>query len=817
MTVLFSNTVQSQVTLTGKITDKITGEALYGATIYIPDLKTGDVSNDKGMYKIENLPKTKVLIQINYLGYKTKISTIDLKITTIANFELDEEIMEMKSVVITGSSKASEIKENPIPVATISRKIIDQNISTNIIDAIANLPGVNAVTTGPNVSKPFIHGLGYNRVLTLYDGIRQEGQQWGDEHGEEVDDYAVDRVEVIKGPSSLIYGSDALAGVVNLIPFPPVTDGDLIGSFLSEYQTNNGLIGNSLALASNNKGFIWGGRISHKMATNYQNSIDGRVYGTAYNETSGNGYIGLTRKWGYSHLNFTFFNDLQEIPDGSRDSTTRKFTKQVTEADTLPRPIVHGSELNSYKIATLHQSIQHYRIYSTNNFIIGSGKLGVTIGFQQNDRREFSHPQQPDIPGLYLSLNTFTYDLKYFLPEIKGWDLTFGVNGMGQNNTNKGTEFIIPDYKEFDIGPFVHLKKSFGKIDLSAGIRYDTRFLESKEMYVTVNPITGFDMQVVRPDTMNANHTFSKYNHSFSGVSGSLGITYNISKNVLIKANIARGFRAPNIYELCANGVHSGSLLYELGNPESKPEFSLQEDIGMYFTSKYMNFNVEVFNNNINNFIFNRKILNNQGKDSVIVHGNQTFKFQQSAAELYGMEASIDIHPHPLDWLHFENSISVIYSINRDGNGVHLNDSSKYLPLMPPFHWHSELRADIKKKLTHFSSSYAKIEMDYFATQSRVYLAYNTETPTRGYTLLNLGIGSDVTNKTGKVLFSFSILCNNVADIAYQSHLSRLKYFEPYPLNPTGRSGIYNMGRNIGFKVIIPITIKSDLIAVQNR
>ena len=146
-------------------------------------------------HKIENLPKTKVLVQISYLGYKTILSTIDLKSTTFMNFEMDEIVLEMKGVVITGSSKATEIKENPIPVILIDRKSIDQNISTNIIDAIATLPGINAVTTGPNVSKPFIHGVGYNRVLTLYDGIRKEEQEWGEEHGEEIAQLSIHRIQ----------------------------------------------------------------------------------------------------------------------------------------------------------------------------------------------------------------------------------------------------------------------------------------------------------------------------------------------------------------------------------------------------------------------------------------------------------------------------------------------------------------------------------------------------------------------------------------------------------------------------------------------
>lgn len=376
---------------------------------------------------------------------------------------------------------------------------------------------------------------------------------------------------------------------------------------------------------------------------------------------------------------------------------------------------------------------------------------------------------------------------------------------MAQNNANKGTEFIIPDYKQFDIGPFFHLKRSFNKIDINAGIRYDVRLFRNQEMFVTKDPITGFDVQVNKADTLGAKHTFSSYKNSFSGVSGSFGITYNISEKVLLKTNIARGFRAPNIFEISANGVHPGTAIYQIGQSGFKPEFSLQEDFGIYFSSKYMNFDVEVFNNEISNYIFDQKILNHSGKDSVIIRGNQTFKFQQSGAELYGLEVTADIHPHPFDWLHFENSISILNGINKGGNGVQINDSSKYLPLIPPVHWHSELRADIKKMLKHFSSFYAKIEMDYYATQNKVYLADNTETPTRGYKLFNIGFGSDLTNKSGKVLFNFSILCNNLIDVAYQSHLSRLKYFEPYPVNWTGRSGIYNMGRNIGFKIIIPI------------
>jgi len=686
----------------------------------------------------------------------------------------------------------------------MGRKDLQQNLNTNIIDAISKLPGVSAVTTGPNVSKPFIHGLGFNRVLTLFDGVRQEGQQWGEEHGVEVDENAVDHIEIVKGPASLTYGSDALAGVVNLIPAATVPDSTIKGRLETNFQTNNGLTSISGTLAGNRNGFVWGGIASYKQATNYKNKYDGRVYGTGFKETDLSGYLGFNKPWGYSNLTFSLFNDVQEIPDGSRDSTTRKFTRQITETDTI-RSIVSDDELTSYKISVLHQLIQHYRLNSSNKFIIGRSKLGLMLGYQQNIRKEFNHPENQELPGLHLDLKTFNYDAKYFIPESKGWEATIGINGMYQINTNKGNEFIIPDYSQLDIGPFVLVTKSFEKVNLAAGIRYDTRIFNNDEMYTRPDPQTGFDMQVNLPDTAGADHPFYVFSHTFSGISASFGLTYSITKKLLIKANIARGFRSPNIAEISANGVHPGALIFQLGNTRFKPEFSLQEDFGISYRSDHVSGNLNLFNNNISNYIFNQKLLNKLGQDSIIIEGNQTFKFQQARARIYGWEANLDIHLY--DWLHFENSISLTYALNKGGNGIYVTDSSRYLPFIPPLHTTSELRANIKSKSKHLGSLYLKIGMEYYAKQDRVYTADNTETVTPGYALFNAGAGADIINGKGDVIISFNILGNNIADIAYQSHMSRLKYFEDYHDNGSGRTGVYNMGRNISFKLSIPLNI----------
>lgn len=795
----------ARFSITGKVVNLKTDSALQDASIYIPDLKVGVASDKNGNYTLHNIPQGSFLVEVGYVGFKSILKTVSVSQSLRLNFSLRESAAEEMEVVVTGTSKATSIRHNPVPIVAANRQYLQQNLSTNIIDAISRMPGINAVTTGPNVSKPFIRGLGFNRILTLYDGVRQEGQQWGDEHGIEVDQNTVDRVEVVKGPASLIYGSDAVAGVVNLLPANPPAEGKITANILNEYQTNNGLISNSGTIAGNKNSLVWRGTFSHKMAANYRNKIDGRVYGTGFRETDFSGLVGVNRMWGYSHFGFSTFNDLQEIPDGSRDSATRRFTKQISEEDTV-RPIVSDQELKSYKITPVHQRVQHYRLYTANNFILGKGRLALNLAWQKSIRQEFSHPTV-DAAGLNLLLNTYSYDVKYYFPERNGWSVTGGINGMYQNNNvEKGTEFVIPSYHQFDAGPFVLVKKSMDKLEIAGGLRYDVRAFNNKALFTRPDPVTGFDKSVYGSDTTGADNPFYAYKHTFSGVSGSLGLSYQFSDNLSAKFNIGRGFRAPNISEISANGVHPGTNIYQLGNLNFKPEFNLQEDIGINYNTPHITIDAAIFNNNISNYIFNQKVLNGEGQDSIIVPGNQTFQFQAAKAHLYGAELSVDIHPHPLDWLHFENSLSVVYANNQSVNGqTKLSDSSKYLPFIPPLHTFSELRANIKKLSPGIANAFVKIQFEHYAAQNRAYLEFDTETPTPGYNLSNAGFGADFTNRKGNTLFTFSILGNNLFDIAYQSHLNRLKYFEDYPGNFTGHNGIYNVGRNFSFKVNVPL------------
>ncbi|WP_205944106.1 TonB-dependent receptor plug domain-containing protein [Pedobacter sp. HDW13] len=412
-----------QTVLQGLVTSQ--NSPTENITVKILSLNKATKSNQSGAYHFNDIPSGSYDVLFSGVGHQNKKIKITVNNdTTFLNVDLISMEANLKDVVITGVNRATELRKSPVPIAVLAKKAMDQNVNTNLIEAIVKgVPGVTAVTTGPNVSKPFIRGLGYNRVLTLYDGLRQEGQQWGDEHGIEVDEYGIARAEVVKGPASLTYGSDALAGVINMIPYSPnFANGKLKGDFTTNYQTNNGMIGSSLGLAFIKNDWKFTVRGTGKTAHNYENKIDGLVYGTAFREYNFSASARVDKHWGFSKTAVTYYDNLMEIPDGSRDSLSRKFTRQILDDgdDIKKRPIVPDNELNTYGINPLHQHIQHYRFYNTSQFKFGNSDLNILLGGQQSVRREYNHPTVPQQAGLYVVLNTFNYDLKYNLPDFSG-------------------------------------------------------------------------------------------------------------------------------------------------------------------------------------------------------------------------------------------------------------------------------------------------------------------------------------------------------------------------------------------------------------
>ena len=774
--------------LKGMVRDESTGQILVGASVYFPELAKGVITNNKGAYQVQ-LNVGNHLVEVSYIGYVIYSKTITIKANTssrttlnnnlnnntnnnlnnnIQDFTLGHTVVESANVTVTSFLRATSSKRTPTPISILKKEDLFRSASTNFIDALSKTPGVTQLSTGPAISKPVIRGLGYNRVVVLNDGVRQEGQQWGDEHGIEIDEYNVSRTEILKVPASIIYGSEALSGVINIVSNVPVAEGAVRGNIFSNYQSNNSLQGYHADLAGNNKGFVWGINGSFKQASDYKNKYDGYVFNSKFKELNGSAYVGIEKDWGYSHFFVSQFTQKLGMIEGERNAMGNFIKPDETLATT--------SDFSSTIPTVPYQYIQHTKYILDNSIKWGTGRLKANIAYQRNQRQEFGNIDNVAEKSLYFDLGTLNYAFQYLLPETNNWKHTIGVNGMQQENINKGIETLIPAYKSVELGLFFYTQKNIHLLHLSGGARIDKKGIEFVD-HLSVNQ-----------------------QKNYGAIAGSLGATYDLTDKWVLKLNIAKGYRAPNLSELGSNGAHEGTNRYEYGNTNLKSEKSLQFDLGTEWSNEHLSFSGNVFYNMVNDYIFYQKLTNHLSTDSIIVKGDNNyhvFAYKQDNANLYGAECVLDIHPHPLDGLHIENTLS--YVRGRFEKGL---DGSSNLPSIPPFRWISELRYELANNAQDYKNSYVSVQFDNVGKQDNPFTGYNTETATPGYTLINIGAGTQVNHK-GKQLFSLSLVAQNVSDVAYQNHLSRLKYLSENAA--TGRMGIFNMGRNYSLKLNIPL------------
>lgn len=755
--VLLQSAATGQVSLSGHITDDGTGGSLPGATIYLPDLKVGTSSDAEGYYKFRDLPITSIVVQVSYIGYKAVVVTIDLKKTSVYDFRMAGSAVEAQEVVVTGSALSSDNSRSSMSVTPISKDQLLNLPSTNLINSIARIPGISEISTGGEISKPVIRGLGYNHIVTINEGIRQEGNQWGDEHGIEIDQFSADRIEVLKGPASLFYGSDAMGGVINVLePVAPQYN-SVNGEWVSQFSTNQRLFSNSLMAQGNHAGWIWRARATYKNAAAFRTPAEW-VYNSGFTELNYSLMAGVVKNWGYTHLHFSSFDARIGMIDGTRDSATGNFVDYSGN-------IISSERAKSRVIEVPFQIVQHRKISSVTNLLIGESQVKINLGYQANDRKEYGITENE--PGLYFHLDTWTYDARYTHLVKKSFEIVGGLSGMTQSNRNHGLEFLVPDYNLQDFGGFVYGKKSWERFTVNFGIRYDYRNVRGFPLYVDS---TGHQVQA--GDTL-----FKSFSAQFQAVTGSTGMTFQLNKNIHLKFNVGRGFRAPNIAELASNGVHEGTFRYEIGNPELSPETSLQIDGEIGWNNKYLTALFNGYYNIIDQYIYSRNI----GDEKKYVDGQwyPVYRYVQGNSVLKGFEIEIDVHP--IDALHFDNSLDLVWGQNLS-TGVPL-------PYIPAIHLQDNVRWTFTtRKTSALKQPYVEVEVETHFTQNRID-AFETATP--GYVLLNASIGARV--KVQKQMWSFFISGHNLTDKTYYDHLSRLK-----------QVGIYNMGMNVTLGLVIP-------------
>ena len=634
--------------------------------------------------------------------------------------------LDLQETVVTGLAGDSKMKEVPAPVSVIRPSDLAARSGGNIMNAIAAEPGVSEITTGGGISKPVIRGMGYNRVVVVSDGLRQEGQQWGDEHGLEIDGAGVHSVEILKGPASLMYGSDALAGILIFHPEPSRAPGEAGGSFASEYQTNNGLAAYSVAADGNAGGWLFGGRFSDKYAHAYSNAGNGPVANSGYRQRAASAMLGRNARWGYSRLRWSWFHLTPGMMEGEGDNF-------------------------GYTPALPFQQVRHCKLSWDNTVHLGGGNLKLLLGWQQNRRQEFE--ESADEPGLDFRLSTLNYDIRWQGTLLEKWKTAFGLAGMGQRSENLGEEYLIPAYRLLDAGIFATATRALGPWTLSGGVRTDIRLLRSEAL----------------PGR------FEAFGRRFPGVSVSLGAVRPLGEHFTLRANLSRGFRAPNLAELGSNGEHEGTFRFEVGSKDLSPEYSLQADLGLDFSSRVLSVQAAAFGSRIDNYIFAAR------NGSYSDEGLPVYVFRSGLAHLWGGEIGADFHP--VHSLHLSSAFSCVFA--REGGGDNL-------PLIPAPRLFSELKWELSHGGGLLNNCFLALNLDWNLPQERFYARDDTETATPGYLLLGASAGGDLVI-CGKTRLSLYLIGSNLTDAVYAPHLSRLKYI-----------GIYNMGRNFTVKLVLP-------------
>ena len=705
--------LQAQNTLSGTVTD-LRNQPIKGVSVYASELHKGTTTDENGKYTFSNLPTRNLKISFTFVGFATQNKTINsLQKENALDIILEEAIFEMDEVIVSTAFNKIQ-SQNVMKVEHESIKNLQRKGTATLIEGLATIPGVSQVSTGTSIGKPVIRGLSGNRVLVYSQGVRIENQQFGDEHGLGLNDSGIESVEVIKGPASLLYGSDALGGVLYFNPEKFADANTFKANFSQKYFSNTAGSSSSLGLKTSTDNWKFMARGSYNTHSDYKIAGSERVTNTRYNETDFKTGIGYSNAKFSSVLRYNYNElDLGIPEDGIADQSTSKKTG-------FPK-----------------QGVFNHLLSLNSVFFFEKSKLDLDLGYVANDRSEF---EDSNVAVLHMKLKTFNYNAKYHLPKMGKIETIVGVQGMHQTNTNSGEEYLIPDAVTNDFGVFGTANYEWNSNVLQAGLRFDNRNITT-------------DAQGIAGEE----GSFEAIDKSYDSFNASLGYKTNLTDDLTLRLNVASGFRAPNLAELTSNGVHEGTNRYEVGNSDLETEQNVQTDLNLEYKTDHFEFFVNGFYNHINNYIYT-------SPTGEVIDENAVFDYIQNNAKLYGGEIGLHFHPHPLDWLHFETSFETV-----TGEKQSRSVGRDYLPLIPANNWNNTIRTEFKIK-NWLEDGFATLNVSSTFNQKNV---SGFETESNGYNLVNLGFGGTV--KLGKTAFDVNINGNNLFDKRYIAHLSRLK------------------------------------------
>lgn len=667
---------------TGTVLGKETKQAIPYAQVYFVDLKTGTTTDENGIFKIKQFNQKHIHIQITFIGYNIIDEIVNIDISKKQTFYIEKGHFELEEVVVSVPRGRLQ-GENIVNIDHKNIAELQETSPSTLAEAISNISGVELTTTGVGIGKPVIRGLSGNRIVTYAQGIKIENQQWGDEHGLGIGEVGIESVEVIKGPASLLYGSDALGGVLYFIDERYASQNTVEGFAKTEFLSNTLGSINSMGLKIHKgklKFNLFGAYSSH---TDYQIPSADRIFNTRFDEKNIKNGIGFNTKNWISNVRYSFIQNNYGIVEDSTyaSSTQRKFI--------LP-----------------FQIINNHNVSFENILFTGKSKLNLTLGYTHNYRKEFEEDDKNQALGL--KLNTLTYNIKWYSLTYKdNFDFIVGSQGMAQSNKNNGEEILIPDARTTDFGAFVIGNLNFDKLQLQSGIRVDYRQIDTKEMVT---------------DEGN----FRALKNTYTGFTFSSGAVYQMNKTKF-RANISSGFRAPNTSELLSDGVHEGTNRYEKGNPNLKNENAIQIDFSFDYQDEHFSLSINPFYNSIQNYIF-------LSPTNLIIDNSSVFEYSQTNAFLYGGELVLHYHPHKIHWLHLESNLSTVFAEDENRNA---------LSLIPQTKINSTINVEIDHKgKIQFKNVF--LQYHYKFQQNRTALF---ETPTNDYSLINMGLNLEILTK----------------------------------------------------------------------
>lgn len=710
----------SQFIIKGQVTDVDSQEPIPNVFIQVPTLEKNTFTDIDGKFEIKNIPLKKIELFFLHQGYEKTNKIIEFKQKEIyLNIKLKHSPLELDEIILsTGLNKLQ--KDNVMKVSHRSLKAMEEKGIQNLLDGMAQIPGVKKMNTGVGINKPVIRGLTGNRVLVYNQGVKMENYQFGEKHGMDVDPSGIRAVEVIKGPASLLYGSDALGGVVYLIPEKYAPAHQNKTDINSKYFSNTQGFYTSAGHKTSGQNWKFLSRIAYNKNGEYQIPDKRRVVNSSYNS--------FDTKLGVSYT----FNNI--------DSDLRYNFNQNQNGI----PLYTASKNIDFEPIGEYQDVKNHLISLKNKIDFDQSKLFINIGYS-NVRRTLVKTSQRLID---MRLENWSLDAKYYFPEKNNWEIITGWQSEFKTNKNFNSNQLLPNAEVFSTGIFGNFNYTYLNTIVQTGIRYDFRNI----------------------DTETVNQYRPALNKSFNSITGALGVKTSVTPLMDIRFNIASGFRAPNLSELTSYGEHVGRI--EVGNPNLKNEQNIQTDINWEFKTTHIEFFVNTFYNRIYNYIYLSPKFGPNPPNSLPV-----YEYAQNNAKLYGGEAGIHFHPHPLKWLHINSSFETV--IGKKDNGL-------YLPLIPADTWNNEVRIMVDSQNKNLKKYFFGIEIN------KIYDArtnlYEKEYP--GYTVLNASLGTIFSIKKTKMVLTAS--AQNLTNKTYMPVTSTLS-----------KINIPNPGRNfiLNFKV----------------